>query len=81
MATSRAEEFSVLDEQLDGAVRSARGSRRAPTRAVVGDGDPVDVPIGLVTAACQVVPTGGAPEGAALDVSTTVRPIRGVSCT
>lgn len=43
--TSRAQEFSALDEQLEGAVRSARGSRRAPTRVVVGDGDPVDLPI------------------------------------
>ena len=81
MATSRAEEFSALDEQFVGAVRSDRGSRRTPTRVVVGDGDPVDLPIGLVAAACQVVPTWGAPEGAALDIFATVRPIRGVSCT
>lgn len=45
MAMSRAEEFSALDEQLEDAVQSARGSRRAPTRVVVGDGEPVDLPI------------------------------------
>lgn len=45
MATSRAGEFSALDEQLEDAVRAARTSRRAPTKVVVGDGEPVELPI------------------------------------
>jgi excisionase family DNA binding protein len=45
MATSRAKEFSKLDEQLEDAVRSARGPRRPSTRVVVGDSDPVDLPL------------------------------------
>ena len=45
MATSRAKQFSALDEQLEDAVRSARTSRRSPTKVVVGDGDPVELPI------------------------------------
>lgn len=45
MAVSRAKEFSALDEQLEDAVRSARTSRRSPTKVVVGDGEPVELPI------------------------------------
>jgi len=45
MATSRAEQFSALDEQLEDAVRSARTTRRSPTTVVVGDGEPVELPI------------------------------------
>lgn len=45
MTTSRAKEFSALDEQLEGAVRSARTSRHSPTRVVVGGGEPIDLPI------------------------------------
>ena len=45
MAASRAKQFSALDEQLEDAVRSARTTRPSPTKVVVGDGEPVELPI------------------------------------
>lgn len=45
MTASRATQFSALDEQLEDAVRSARTTRRSPTKVVVGDGKPVELPI------------------------------------
>jgi excisionase family DNA binding protein len=45
VAASRANQFSALDDQLEDAVRSARTTRRSPTKVVVGDGEPVELPI------------------------------------
>lgn len=45
MAASRAKQFAALDEQLEDAVRSAGGTRRSPTKVVVGDGEPIELPI------------------------------------
>lgn len=45
MTGSRATQFSALDEQLEEAVRSARTTRPSPTKVVVGDGEPVELPI------------------------------------
>lgn len=55
MAASRANEFSALDEQLEDAVQSARTARRAPTKVVVGDRAPVELPIASLKTLHKVI--------------------------
>lgn len=52
MGTSRAERFAALDEQLETAVKAARGGS---TTLVVGDAEPVELPAESLKALHKVV--------------------------